>query len=203
MRRLGQLEEIGLVRVVDVMEAKANAAIRYRLADNAVRFFHVFVSPYTSLLERTDPHEVYAQVVAPRLDTFMGLAFEGFVAQTYDRLRTSRGLPLVERWSRWEGQDRSGQSLEVDVVAPLVDSHVMTGAVKFSRAPIGPAVFYDHLQAIGRAAAAGQRWAHRAKEGGPLIFLSAGGFTRAFLDSARGHEAPVLTWSLEDVYAAD
>lgn len=202
-RRLELLQEIGLVRVVDIMEAKANAAIRYRLADNAVRFYHVFVSTYTSLLERTDPHEAYEQVVAPRLATFMGLAFEGFAAQTYDRLRASRGLPLVERWSRWEGQDRAGQSLEVDVVAPLVDSRVTTGAVKFSRAPIGPNVFYDHLQALRRAADAGQRWAHRALDGGPLIFLSAAGFTQTFLDAARAHEASVLTWSLADVYSVE
>lgn len=202
-RRLEQLQEIGLVRVEDIMEAKANAAIRYRLADNAIRFYHLFVSPYTSLLERTDPHEVYEQVVAPRLPTFMGLAFEGFVAQTYDRLRAARGLPLVERWSRWEGQDRAGQSLEVDVVAPLVNSQVMTGAVKFSSKPIGPDVFYDHLQALRRAADAGQRWAHRARGGGPLIFLSAAGFTQTFQEAARAYEAAVLLWSLEDVYSPD
>lgn len=183
--------------------AKApNAPTRYRLADRTLRLFHVFVSPYTSLLERSDPRQVYAQVVAPRLDTFMGLAFEDLVAPTYERLRDPRVLPLVERWSRWEGRDRSGRSLEVDVVAPLVDKRLMTGAVKYSRTPIGPSVFYDHLAALQRAADAGLKWAHRAMNDGPLIFMSASGFTERFADAANAYKAPVLAWSLQDVYSA-
>lgn len=202
LRRLGQLEEIGLLRTVEVIETPANAPTRYRLADPALRFFHVFVSPYTSLLERSDPHQVYAQVVAPRLDTFIGLAFEDLVAPTYERLRDPRGLPLVERWSIWEGRDRSGRSLEVDVVAPLVDKRVMTGAVKYSRTPIGPSVFYDHLAALQRAADAGLKWAHQAMNDGPLIFMSATGFTERFAAAANAYKAPVLAWSLQEVYSA-
>lgn len=202
VRRLDRLVEVGLLEVVDVIEAGAREPVRYRVADPALRFYHVFVTPYASLLERADPSDAYDQVVAPRLDTFLGLAFERFAPLTYDRLAAPRSLPLVRRWSRWEGQDRAGRSLEVDIVAPLlVDGGTMTGAVKFSRAPMGPKVFYDHLEALRRAADAGLRWPHDALDGGPLLFLSAAGFEDRFMEAVRGYDAPVHTLSLEDVYS--
>lgn len=202
VRRLDRLVEVGLLEVVDVIGRGAKEPVRYRVADPALRFFHVFVTPYASLLERADPLDVYDQVVAPRLDTYMGLEFERFARFTYDRLAVTRGLPLVQRWSRWEGRDRDGRSIEVDVVAPMVDGGVMTGSVKFSRAPVGSQVFYDHLDALRRAADAGQRWAHEALNGGPILFLSAAGFEERFVDTAQGYGGRVITWSLEDVYAA-
>ncbi|HZJ10908.1 MAG TPA: ATP-binding protein [Trueperaceae bacterium] len=200
LRRLNRLVEVGLLSHVDVIEAPAKSPVRYRLADPALRFYHVFISPYSSLLERSDPLKVYDEVVLPRLDTFLGLAFEGFVAPTYERLSGPRSLPMVQRWSRWEGH-RVGQSVEVDVVAPLVDKRVMTGSVKFSSRPIGPNAFFDHLDAVRRVAEAGLRWANLASRGGPLFFLSAAGFTDRFRDAARSYEGSVLTWSLDDVYA--
>lgn len=75
------------------------------------------------------------------------------------------------------------------MVAPLVGKRVMTGAVKYSRAPVGPSVFYEHLDAVERAADASQRWAQRAR-GGPLAFLSAAGFTEAFESAARSTWRP-------------
>lgn len=202
VRRLDRLVEVGLLEVVEMIEARAREPVRYRVADPALRFYHVFVTPYASLLERAEPLDAFDQVVAPRLDTFLGLAFERFAPATYDRLAPARDLPLVRRWSRWEGNDRAGRSLEVDVVAPLVDGRTMTGAVKFSRAPIGPKVFYDHLEDVRRAADAGLKWAHSAFRAGPLFFLSAAGFEDGFGRAAQAHDAPVLAWSLEDVYAA-
>src|SRR5690606_41856604 len=65
------------------------------------------------------------------------LEFERLARYTYDRLTTARELPLVQRWSRWEGQDASRRSIEVDVVAPLAERGVMTGSVEFTRAPVG------------------------------------------------------------------
>lgn len=141
----------------------------------------------------------YSAVVVPRLDTFLGHAFETFAAPTYERLRVHRSLPLVQVWGRWEGKDRAGHALVVDVVAPLVDKRVMTGAVKFSKKPINASVFFEHLDALRRAAEAGLRWAHSEKSGEPLLFLSAAGFTDRFMDAARAYDAPVLTWTLDDV----
>ena len=150
---------------------------------------------------RSDPHAVYDGWVAPRLDTFLGPAFERLVAPTYERLRSDLGLPLVRTWGRWEGQDRDRRSIEVDVVAELVDGRVLSGAVKWNRKPLSAAVLFDHLEAVRRAARAGRRWAHAA-HAGPLLFLAAGGYEPGFLAAATAHATPVLAWSLEEIYAA-
>ena len=201
VRRLDTLTRLDFVEETRNLEAPANAPVRYRITDPALRFHHAFVSPNASLLERTDPIEAYDVMVAPHLDTYMGLMFEQFVAPTYDRLREARGLPMVSTWSRWEGQDRGAQSLEIDVVAPLLSGPVMTGAVKWNRKPLGADVFHHHIESVRRAAGAGLRWAHAASGGdAPLLFLAAGGYDESFMTAARAHPGEVLAWTLEDVY---
>ncbi|MCC6929275.1 MAG: hypothetical protein IT359_09825 [Gemmatimonadaceae bacterium] len=120
----------------------------------------------------------------------MGLAFERMAAQAYDRASgTTRkpALPLVERWTHWEGVDRARQSLEIDVVAPLVGGGVMTGAVKWDRTPIGARVHHQHMEMLTRAADAGRAWAHAALERrSPLYYVAAGGFSRAFVGAVEG-----------------
>lgn len=200
-RRLEALVSTGFLQEKRMIEAPRNAPLRYAVADPALRFYHAFVTPNASLLERAEPLAVFDEVIAPRLSTFLGLPFERLAAQTYDRLRSRRQLPLVTDWSRWEGKDRQGAPLELDVVAPLADGRVMTGAVKFSSKPIQADVFFRHLEAVARAADAGLRWAHAARGGGPLLFLSAAGFSRSFERAALAHPQPVLAWGLADVFA--
>ncbi len=83
------------------MDAKANEASRYAIADSAVRFYHRFVAPNESTLARYPAERVWEDAIAPHLDTFMRLEFERMAAQAYDRARgmTKRPvLPMVERW---------------------------------------------------------------------------------------------------------
>ena len=200
VRRLEVLVDVGVIEVIPNYEAPRNAAIRYRVSDPAIRFYEALVMPHASLLERVDPVDVFDSVIAPRLATFLGHAFERFVEPTYERLRAHRGLPMVRAWSRWEGSDRSGRRLELDIVAPLTSGAIMTGSVKWNREPLGPQVFIDHLDALRRAADAGRCWAHAALDG-PLLFLAAGGFDARFHAVADAHPSSVLAWSLEEVYA--
>lgn len=200
VRRLQVLVHLGHLAEDPVVEAPTNAPARYRIADPAVRFHHTFVTPNTSMLERSDPFAVHDAVVAPRLDTFLGPAFERLVASTYDRLRADRGLPLVRSWGRWEGQDRDRRPLEVGVVADLADGRVLSGAVKWNRTPLAASVLFDHLDAVRRAAHAGRRWAHAALDG-PMLFLAAGGFEPGFASAVDALPNPVWLWTLEDVYA--
>lgn len=200
VRRLGLLVELGLLEEVRVIEAPRNAPVRYRVLDPALRFLEALVVPHTSLLERVAPEAVFDRVVAPRLDTFLGHAFERMVTPTYERLRLHRDLPLVQAWGHWQGADRDRRPVEIDVVAPLVDGGVLTGAVKWNTAPLGVETFYAHLDAVQRAADAGQRWAHAGRSS-PMLFLAAGGFDDRFLTTAEAHPARVLTWTVDDVYA--
>ncbi len=200
VRRLDVLAELGFIEVTSSYEAPRNAAVRYRVGDPAIRFYEALVMPYTSLLERVDPFDAFDAVIAPRLDTFLGHAFERVVEPTYERLRAHRDLPTVRTWSRWEGRDRSGRGGEVDIVAPLASGAMLTGSVTWNREPLGPQVFIDHLDALRRTADAGRRWAHAALRG-PLLFLAAGGFDARFRAVADAHPNLVLAWSLDEVYA--
>lgn len=200
--KLARLIDLGYLTTRANVDARPNDAVAYAVADPAVRFHHRFVEPHLALLERADPLEVWAESVAPRFASFVGLAFERVATQAYDRARRARGFPLVERWGRWEGRDRAGASLEIDVVAPLVDGRVLSGAVKWNVAPTPVDAHFRHLSMLERAAQAGRGWAHTAlRADGPLLYVAAGGFEEGFVDVAAREGRPVIALTLDDLYA--
>ncbi|HXC25299.1 MAG TPA: ATP-binding protein [Gemmatimonadaceae bacterium] len=200
--KLARLVELGYLEERRNIDAKPNELIRYGVADAAFRFYHQLVAPNLSLLERYPADEVWAEVVAPVLDRYMGLEFERIVVQSYDRRRGALGLPMVREWGRWEGTDRMRKSLEIDIVAPLTDGRVMTGAVKWNRDPVSPTMHYAHLAMLERAADAGRSWAHQAlKADAPLLYVAANGFTPGFAEAVAESGHPTMCWTLEEVYA--
>jgi AAA+ ATPase superfamily predicted ATPase len=201
--KLATLVELGYLEQRRNVDAKPNDAVRYAIADAAFRFYHRFVAPKASLLERYPAADVWDTAVAPHLGPYMGLEFERIAVQAYDRRGPCMGLPMVERWGRWEGVDRVRRPLEVDVVAPLVDGRTMTGAVKWDAAPAGAGVHHGHLEMLRRAADAGRAWAHAGLQPeAPLFYVAAAGFTAAFREEAEASGHPLVLWSLEDLYAA-
>lgn len=201
--KLATLVELGYLEQRRNVDAKPNEAVRYAIADAAFRFYHRFVAPNASLLERYPAADVWDTAVAPYLGPYMGLEFERIAAQAYDRRALGAGLPMVEQWGRWEGVDRVRRPLEVDVVAPLVDGRTMTGAVKWDAAPIGAGVHHGHLEMLRRAADAGRGWAHAGLDPhAPLFYVAAGGFTDAFREEVETSGHPLILWSLEDLYVA-
>lgn len=200
--KLGRLIELGYLETHGNFDARPNEPVRYGIADPAFRFHQRFVEPATSMLERYPPERVWETSVAPQLDTYMGHEFERVAVQAYDRRCTPLGLPLVERWGRWEGVDRARQPMEIDLVASLPEGGVLTGAVKWDRAPIKPKVHRDHLATLQCAADAGRRWAHQALDPeAPILYVAAGGFSAAFRKVAEESGHPVICWTLEDLYA--
>jgi AAA+ ATPase superfamily predicted ATPase len=199
--KLSRLIELGYLETRRNIDARPNEPVRYAIADAAFRFHVRFVEPAASLLERYPPEEVWQSSVAPQLDTYMGHEFERIAAQAYDRRAQPMGLPLVKEWGRWEGVDRERQPLEIDLVAPLVDGRMLTGAVKWHRLPIGAGVHAHHIDMLRRAAAAGRAWAHKAlKPDAPLFYVAAGGFSSAFTDAVAASGHPAICWTLEDLY---
>jgi hypothetical protein len=200
--KLATLLELGYLEERRNIDALPNQAIRYVVADAAFRFYHRFVAPHASVLERYPAAQVWETAVAPRLDGYMGLEFERIAAQAYDRRALELGLPMVERWGRWEGVDRARRSLEIDIVAPLADGRTMTGAIKWDAARVGAGVHHGHLEMLRRAADAGRAWAHAAlRPDAPLFYVAAGGFTRSFREEVAASGHPVVLWTLEDLYA--
>lgn len=201
--KLDTLMALGYVERRRNLGAPRNAPYHYRLADPAFRFYYGVVSRLQAELERSDPLRVWGAHVEGSLDAYMGLAFESLAEQAYYRLAPRRGLPMVRQWARWEGTDRWGKQLEVDVAALLADGRVLTGCVKWNRRPLGPHVHFSHLDAVDRLAASGIAWAHRAREpSAPILYVAAGGFSEAFAAAAGESGRDVILWTLDDLYGA-
>lgn len=201
--KLTTLIALGYLEQRRNVEAKANEAVRYAIADAAFRFHNRFVVPNASMLERYPADRVWETAVAPHLDVYMGFELERIAVQAYDRRALAAGLPMVARWGRWEGADRQRQPLEIDIIASLADGRTMTGAVKWERAPTGAGVHYAHLAMLRRAADAGRAWAHAALDpDAPLLYVAAGGFTAGFREAVETSGHPATCWDLGDLYAA-
>lgn len=199
--KVERLTDLGYVQSFRNLGAGGTVPFRYCIADPAFAFYYEFVSPHTAALERTDPAYVWQQVIAPRLDVYMGHMFERIAEQAYARLQPRHNLPVVREWSRWEGRDRDGQPLEIDIAAPLTDNRVLTGAVKWNTKPLEARWHFHHLEAIDRLAASGIKWAHEAKRPqSPLLYVAAGGFTKEFLSAARLSRNSVYCWTLADLF---
>lgn len=198
--KISGLTDLGYLTAERNIGAAPNAPYRYRLNDPALRFHQRFVQPNTSLLEREPPEAVW-QLLQKNLPGYMGLEFEQITRQAYARLREPYGLPVVKEWGRWEGRDRAGKSLEIDVVAPLVAGGVLTGAIKWNSAPAAVELHYSHLQMLERAADAGHAWAHEAlRPDSPLLYASAAGFNDRFRELPGAAERAVILLDLADMY---
>ncbi len=198
---VGRLVDLGYVRRRRNFAAGRTTPWRYRLADPAFRFYHEFVTRYETALETSDPADVWDLHVAPELDRYMGHLFEEIVEQAYYRLRKVLDLALVQEWGRWEGTDRDGKSLEMDIVSRLTTGGMLTGAIKWNRQPVGTEVHRHHIRDLQRLADAGNRWAHEAlEEGSTLLYAAAGGFADDFRERVKEDEIPAVIWTLDDLY---
>ena len=202
--KVERLVSLGYIQTGRNFDAGKTTPWRYRLADPAFRFYHEFVTRYETALETGDPREVYDAYIEPELDRYMGHLFETIVEQAYLRLRRHHQLEMIDQWSRWEGTDRYGKSLEIDIVTRLTTGAMLTGAIKWNRNPVGPSLHRNHLRDLDRLADAGHRWAHRAREeGSRLLYVAAGGFSDGFCTRAREDGLPFVLWSLDELYATD
>ncbi len=199
--KLERLIAMGYVRTERNLGAKGTVPFRYRLADPAFMFHHEYVSKFETVLERNSPKDVWNAHIAPVLDTYMGPVFEQIAEQAYTRLRTRLKLPMVREWGRWEGRDRDGASLEMDIACVLSDGGVMTGGVKWNKKPLGVAWHHHHMQMIERLATSGVAWAHKAsKPDSPLLWVAASGFTPEFEKTVRAARRHAFLLNLEDLY---
>lgn len=202
--KLDRLISLDYVRAGRNLGAKAKEPFRYRVADPALRFFYEFVAPMESALATQNPLAVWEQYVAPNLDSYMGLVFEGIVEEAYYRLQDHLRLPLVREWGRWEGVDRTRQPLEIDIASILVDGRVLTGAIKWNKAPVDVAVHTTHMAMLDRLSQSGVGWAGAAiRPESPLLYVATAGFTERFVQAARATRNEVYLWTLEDIFQSN
>lgn len=198
-QKVERLVSLGYVQQRRNLGARPKEPYRYRLGDPALMFYHAFVSPLATTLERTPATRVWRDHVVPQLDRYMGLVFERMAEQAY--IRRAARLPMVQEWGFWEGVDAQRKPLEMDIACALTDGRMMTGGVKWNSRPLTPEWHLHHLQMLDRLAASGVKWAHVARErSSPLIWVAAGGFTPAFRDAVAASRDEVFLWSLKDLY---
>ncbi|HET7229794.1 MAG TPA: ATP-binding protein [Longimicrobium sp.] len=198
-QKVERLVGLGYVQQRRNLGARPKEPYRYRLGDPALMFYHAFVAPLGTTLERTPARRVWRDEVVPRMDTYMGHVFERMAEQAYRR-RAER-LPIVREWGFWEGLDSERKALEMDIACQLTDGRVMTGGVKWNSRPLTPEWHLHHLKMLDRLAASGVKWAHIARErSSPIIWVAAGGFSAAFADAVRASRDEVILWSLKDLY---
>lgn len=201
IHKLDGLIDLGYIETRRNFDARPRDPVRYAVLDPSLRFYQHFVEPHASIIERYGPERAWESVVSRYLGTYMGLAFEAMARQGYDNLADSLDAPIVKEWSRWEGTDRAGASLEIDLVAETVDGKMLSGAVKWNREPVSAKLHWDHMDMLRRAANAGRKWAHRSLERDALIiYVAAGGFQSGFDHVIAESEMRVLLISLEDMY---
>jgi hypothetical protein len=201
--KVERLVALGYVRRFRNFGARATVPFRYRIADPAFAFYYEFVSRYEAALERSSPPQVWRDAIAAKLDTYMGHAFERIAEQAYTHHQARLRLPVVHEWGRWEGTDRNGESIEMDIAAKLTDGRVLTGAVKWNARPLDRSWHIRHLQMLDRLAASGVKWAHDARSPeAPLFYVAAGGFTKEFETAARASRRDVFLLTLADLYTA-
>lgn len=199
--KVERLVGLGYVRQYRNLGAGSTVPFRYRIADPAFAFYYEFVPRHEAALERTEATQIWRQAIGPRLDGYLGPVFERIAEQAYYRLQPRLRLPVVNEWGRWEGKDRDGNSLELDIAATLTDGRVLTGAVKWNTRPLDRKWHFHHLQTLDRLARSGVKWAHAARRPeAPLLYVAAGGFTREFEVVARASRDQVHLWTLHDLY---
>jgi len=133
-RAMKWLIEMRLVeRVVPITEANPKKSKRslYRLTDPYVAFWHRFVSPMISagMVGLAPGERLWREQVLPRLDDYMGGAFESVCREF---TRRGNGLPFqplrVGEW--WDAASQN----EVDVVALGAGAQVLIGECKWGDA---------------------------------------------------------------------
>lgn len=201
-RALETLEGLELIRRERNFRPGRTAPWRFRISDNAIRFWYHFVHPNRSQLATDEAERVWDQRVQPALDSYMGKVFEDICREAYSRHHHGWGLPGVTDWSRWEGQDRNRRSIEIDIVAELDDRKLLTGEIKWSTKPKGRDVHLGLLRDLEDLSRSAQAWAREALESTSSqghIYFSAAGFTADFIEEA-GEDDRLYLLDLNDIF---
>jgi AAA+ ATPase superfamily predicted ATPase len=197
-RALQVLNDLDLVRAERNFGAGARAPFRYRISDNAVRFWHHFLVPQRSRIATTEPTAFWAARIAPQLNTYLGATLEAVARDAYRRYHDRWGLPEAREWGRWEGTDRNRESVELDIVARLDDGRLLVGEVKWSSRAYGPALHTSVREKLARLAVSGQRWANEADDAA-YLYVSAAGFAPEIVSFAAA-ERRITLLDLADLF---
>jgi AAA+ ATPase superfamily predicted ATPase len=143
-----RLTRMRLIRAVRSMDATPNARDRrYFVADPLITFWHRFVRPNLSSVTQGFGSEVWRLQIAPRLQEFMGLAFEEICREHVRRhIQERLPAPAQEIGQIWASDH------DIDVVGRLLDGSMLYGECKWSQAEIGEGVLDTLIDRAEKAA---------------------------------------------------
>jgi uncharacterized protein len=141
-----RLERMRLVRAVHSLDASPKSRdTRYFVDDPLVAFWHRFVRPNMSSVMQGFGPEIWRHQVAPRLDEYMGGAFEE-ICRGYARRHAQESLPspAQEIGQIW------GADYDIDVAGRLLNGSMLYGECKWRRGAVGADVLATLIERAGR-----------------------------------------------------
>jgi len=128
-----RLERMRFVRHVQSLDAAPKARDRrYFIDDPFIAFWHRFVRPNISSITQGFGADVWRYQVKPRLDEYMGSAFEE-ICRNHARRHAQERLPAP---AQVIGQVWAAD-YDIDVVGRLLDNSVLYGECKWRRGAVG------------------------------------------------------------------
>ena len=105
---------------------KKKRGIRYRLADNFLRFWYYFVYPNMSLVVSMGPERAYSSLIAPKIDAWFGHSFELLCREAIISLYMSENVvSAFEIGEYWD------KAVQIDLVSIRKDGRIDIGECKW------------------------------------------------------------------------
>jgi AAA+ ATPase superfamily predicted ATPase len=130
---MDRLERMRLVRAEHSLDAAPKSRDRrYFVDDPLIAFWHRFVRPNLSSVAQGFGAEVWHHQIEPRLDEFMGGAFEE-ICREHARRHSQERLPAPAQ----EVGQIWGADYDIDVAGRLLDGSMLYGECKWRRGEVG------------------------------------------------------------------
>ena len=139
---LAKLERIRLIRGVRSLDAEPKSRDRrYFIADPLMAFWHRFVLPNISSVNQGFGADIWRLQIEPRMDDFMGGAFEEMCRDHSRRWSQERlPAPAQEIGQVW------GADYDIDVAGRLLDGSMLYGECKWWRREVREDVLYTLIE---------------------------------------------------------
>ncbi len=99
----------------------------YKIKDPLLSFWFNFIYPNMNALERMDVRAFFASVVAPRLDSFFGKAFEDVAGQIFAYKRMQGSPDAWELGTYWD------KTIQIDFIVAVKSGFSYLGEVKWNK----------------------------------------------------------------------
>ncbi len=134
---INNLLELGIIKKETPILNTSTRKTIYRIADGTYRFWYIFVLPNLSAIELGLGKKVYTDIIYPKLNEFMGEAFEQIFLDYFDQLNSYSKLPeLITSRGRWWGNNpKEKREEEIDCIGLGLSTTIFC-EVKWTHKPI-------------------------------------------------------------------